>query len=460
MSIPQSSIGHPSADHVANALEEEFGAAVADKAIETSATVTTATLSYTPEQEALLKAQLQNHTFSNWLALETILQGASIIDLNRLTLPNRAEAIQFIATYGFDLDDPDDASELQRLREQATHFIESRLLDPEEDPHLLEMALAIPKPLFGPEYDLADLLLLASGSIGTPQLRPWACAILKVMHTLVHIEHTYHWQFLSSARNQIIQKFKNVLSHDPNTGQVILQNMKSPERHLRLYGVEIKEMKSRESLLIKLLSKKAHVAEQADDLVGLRFITESPVDALLSLELLREFKLFVLPHANPNRSRNSLLDVSQVRQHWNTLREAAPDASWQELVACLRAIPYLPPEDLSFTEHNPHSALSYRSIHLTCRQLIKVPSPGGSGHKRVFFPFELQFIDKANYQLSQQGDASHKAYKQRQLNRARRRVLGDLLPKHFRNAHQELYKPVTGEYQRWLHEEKPTASTK
>jgi uncharacterized protein (TIGR04562 family) len=391
-----------------------------------------------------------------WASLEALLEGTSSIDLSQMNLKSADEARQFVAAYGFSLQDPADCAELEMLYTQALHFIETRLLDSlfsyEQEPSLREMALSIPDS-YKQQFDLVALILAASQQEASLQQK-WACALLKVLHTLVHIEHTYQWQALRTAREQIIRGFRNVLSHNPETGAVVLAHPAYPNKCLPLHGVEIKEMKSKESLLIKLLSKKAHVAEQADDLIGLRFITEQPLDTLLAIDLLRDFKLMVLPNVNCNRSRNSLLHVEQVRQAWQAHQIQHPNESWQQVRQAFlkQQLSFLP--EANFQDHNPNSSLAYRSIHITVRHLLRLPQQGGSRIERVFFPVELQFIDKENYALSQTGEVAHTSYKQRQLLRARRRVLGDLLPRHYRAETQSsLVRPLTDAYERWLHED-------
>jgi uncharacterized protein (TIGR04562 family) len=47
--------------------------------------------------------------------------------------------------------------------------------------------------------------------------------------------------------------------------------------------------------------------------------------------------------------------------------------------------------------------------------------------ERIFFPYEIQIIDKESYQESVLGESAHTHYKQRQLFMARRRLLSTLL---------------------------------
>src|SRR5690606_3119633 len=114
---------------------------------------------------------------------------------------------------------------------------------------------------------------------------------------------------------------------------------------------------------------------------------------------------------------------------------------------------------------NPHSSKTYRSIQLTCRQLIRVRNPelgwldkmravvergevpaekrqlchelityveGWDGLREnreleAFFPFEVQILDSSAYSEVVGGSAAHDRYKESQIRAARRRVLGPVL---------------------------------
>jgi len=73
------------------------------------------------------------------------------------------------------------------------------------------------------------------------------------------------------------------------------------------------------------------------------------------------------------------------------------------------------------------SSPQYRSLHITCRQLLRLKSGDGSTETRFAFPYEVQILDKVSYLNSKVGQGAHASYKQRQLFAARRRVLGSLL---------------------------------
>lgn len=362
-----------------------------------------------------------------WETLEAVIRGTSSIDLTAMPLLNREEAYQFVLKYGYDLDNPSDALEVQDMLLQSIQFIEAFLLkNPTinwvEAGEAPSPRLEIPKHLTQ-TLDLLDLLLLTSQERGED--RHWACALLKVMHTMAHIQNGPYWHQFEAARNQILSAFEDILTPLGQESGVLLGKIGGST--LELWGFETKDQKSRESLLVKLLCKKEHVAEAVWDLIGVRLITNTPAEALLAVNILREQKVLVFPNIIPSRSRNTLIDLD----HYKTAYESAfkdlqagqltPEA-FDELI---RHLDVLPSSYQDFTAHNPSSSDQYHSIHITTRQLIRVKTP--QGEQRFFFPYELQILDKNSYLESKQGNSAHIQYKKRKMIAARRRVLGLLL---------------------------------
>jgi uncharacterized protein (TIGR04562 family) len=297
----------------------------------------------------------------------------------QLTVRNRADAESLLASYGYDWQDPTQKAELVRFLEEAIHFIENRFLTPDWQDGCPDR---IPAPVRS-QRDVLELLL--SASTPTPD-RPWACAVLKVMHGLVHIHHHPTLPFTPVARERILSQFRAVIGSDNMLGD------------LPLVAYQEKSLKSRDSLLLKILCKKETVADDIRDLMGVRLVTETAEDTLTALELLLKARLIVAPNIIPSRSRNTLIDWAYWQQHATVL-----------------------PPALAFSDHNPNSSESYRSIHITARQLIRF------GGVSLFFPYEIQLLDRANYLESMVGDSAHQAYKRRKLTAARRRVLAGVL---------------------------------
>ena len=116
------------------------------------------------------------------------------------------------------------------------------------------------------------------------------------------------------------------------------------------------------------------------------------------------------------------------------------------------------------TSQNPHTGDNYKSVQLTCRQLVYNSTPGHkwlenidsylqssnieenarplleglANNCRLYFnaypriaygylPFEVHILDKVSYLQNKTGSASHDHYKSSQLRAARRRVLAEVL---------------------------------
>jgi uncharacterized protein (TIGR04552 family) len=378
-----------------------------------------------------------------WETLSALVQGESVIDLNSLPLRTAQEAYRFVKGYGYDVHHPADVQALGQLLDDSLVFLEQHLLRctrPEDEATLGRLRL--PTRLTQKRPDVLELLMLAAQPKKT-ELSLWSCALLKILHTQVHIEHTAKIQYAATAQQQILQQYQPVLEVLPHNQGVRLGKKGSPKQ-LVLAGVETKRLKTRESLLIKLLSKKANVIEEIDDLIGLRFITHQPADILLALDILMDNQLILFSNVNPNRSRNSLIALEDFEQAWEA--SAHPNApappsdggespllptaihTWQHLVRHLQSLAVAHP-NAQFSQHNPHSAEAYRSLHITCRHLLRLPNNQAvGGHdERLFFPYELQFVDATHYQQNQEGEGDHAHYKDRQLRRSQRRVLGPLL---------------------------------
>jgi len=83
-----------------------------------------------------------------------------------------------------------------------------------------------------------------------------------------------------------------------------------------------------------------------------------------------------------------------------------------------------------FRKENPYSSIDFRYIKFICRKMIKIQpqSVSGSGQSvgkefSFFYPFEVQIMDKEAFSKMQSGDTDHTAYKDRQIEAAKKRIL-------------------------------------
>lgn len=389
-----------------------------------------------------------------WPVMEVLIGGKSSIDLRRLTVRNWDEAGAFLRCYGFDPEVAADRRRLEAIKIEAVTFMEGHLLDREQG-----QARFVPEEV-SQCTDVRQLLLWASERLksGTRR-RLWSCAVLRVMHTIAHIESNHGMTDLRRAVAQIRARFDSHLHRDAD-GSLWFG---SGDRRVELDSMAWKEEKTRDSIITKLLHKRANVAETIYDLCGVRIVTKHLCDVLLVVKYLRDFYIVSFPNCNPGRARNTLLDVASAREKIDESLDQLSRRAIDEdrFVASLHEMGVR--MQRTETTANPHSSVQYRAIQLTCRQLVRYPNPAlgwmdplrrsidsmtheHPGFGRIaqfldeirranldgseitaFFPFEVQIMDAAAYRQNQFGDAAHDRYKRSQIRAARRRVFRELL---------------------------------
>jgi len=388
----------------------------------------------------------------SWEILRFILDGLSPIDLPALAVMDREEAHQFLLHYGYDLDDDEDRDVAWRIHIEAVAFIK-RYFCPEDDGS--GEALILPADVERPT-DLRDLLVWASDRNRTER-QAWACALLRVMHTISHINNTLRSEFFPEIKRQILDRFKQHVHQD---GEGRLSLGRGP-LSVPLLDIFYKEEKSRDSLILKLLHKPHNVAEIIHDRLGVKMVTPTRLDALLALRYLRQNHLIMFANVTPGRSRNTLVNLEHFRSLYEELTDGFKDLT--EEGRDQRFLHQLQEHSLGVAGldsrlENPFTSPDYRSIQFTVQQLVKVENPGylrarrmrvhlekyhlgpdlegllrelegpqEERELRIFFPLEVQILDEENHRRSQEGGASHSDYKKRQLRAARQRVLGPLL---------------------------------
>lgn len=385
------------------------------------------------------------HDFS-WDTLRLFLEGFSPIDLPGLGITSREEAEQFIAAYGYDLTEPKEMEEAVLIHREAISFIEQFLC-----PSLEEDSddLMIPGDVYEPRQ-LSDLLLLSSNK-DEAVLSAWACAVLRVMHTISHANLAARTPYFREVQEQILGPFQEHIFPNPEHPESLGRGPSS----VPLKAAFFKRRKSRESLILKLLHKPDNVASEVYDRIGIKLVTPTKLDALLALKYLRKQSLVSLPLITPGRSRNTLVDLEHFREAYESLTAGSPTIDEESAdVEFFRQLAYRPSKEAELLEQrmaaNPHSSPEFRSIQFTCRKLVKVTHPAvtvinqlrrqtgdeqlGEEVERHYpkqlrftFPFEIQITDWENYLVSREGESSHVSYKRRQLSAARRRILGGVL---------------------------------
>jgi uncharacterized protein (TIGR04562 family) len=394
-----------------------------------------------------------------WEVLDVIISGRSSIDSPvGFEIQSADESHRFILSYGFDLEAPIEKAELFGNYHEALNFIRKNFLQP-ENPEGLK--LDIPRKILE-LTDVRELIVLASGNHpgqnrdGTGQyLRDWACSLLKVMHTIAHIDKDLRASHFSDIQTQIFDRFYKHIHRD-NDGNLYLGERNDDPQRVELLAFVTKPKKSRDSTILKLLHKPENVAEDIFDRVGLRFVTKSPLGALQVVKYLKDRMIVMPPNIKPSRSRNTLIDLEDFRVRMTAVMERAEkgEITEPELVTELEAAAHAP----RVNPDNPHSSEFYRAIQFTCRQLIKLQNPVHSTLSelkaltksktldedlqrvvdkidlkqlqreiRFFYPFEVQIVDAKSDEENEKGRSAHSEYKRAQLQTALRRVMGNLV---------------------------------
>ncbi len=380
----------------------------------------------------------KNRVSLNWNQLNAVITGVSAIDLPSLAIRTRNDARNFAREYGFDIDDPIAREEIARVHFEAVSFIQKHFLnDAQKD--------LISQDVRNPD-DVLDLLVFSSNYLNKSNVKQmWACAVLKVMHGIFHIDHDSKLMYFDEIRRQIFDSIDKVIVRED--GQDYLQD---DQTRLPLFKFEKKRNKGRQSVLLKLLQKPSYVASDIYDHLGIRLVFETKAECLFALKLLRRSHLLTVTNIKPNRSRNNLVDLKISKRIFNRfkplLHRAAgyPSDVFKKIDEELEASYIKRSRD-----NNPHSSIDFRSIQITARKMIRITNPlyrqlqdlvgylgdkvelpdhfiPGADNRNIsfYFDFEIQLLDQVSYLASLHGPASHEAYKKRQIETASKRVLG------------------------------------
>jgi uncharacterized protein (TIGR04562 family) len=385
--------------------------------------------------------------------MDVMIGGESSIDTHATYIATMLDATRFLQAYGYDPDHPADSRMMHATIVEALAFIERELM-----PREWRAGNRPPAEILNCDDPRWLMVWAAEHDDAHKVRRAWACAVLRVAHSIAHIEGSYRHVDVGVAKEQIRRRFEPFLQRD-SSGKVT--GFGKDDLAVPLHKFDWKNSKTRQSILLKLLHKRANVAETIYDLVGVRLVTMTQADTLLVVRMLTDLGIVSYPNCIPARARNTLVDLDVFRKELDQLRglmlsgKLTPDQFQKRMDGLSLPVP-------ADTAENPHSASTYRSIQLTGRQLIRgmgsglgwlagVEKAAAAGNKalgdlvagikewrgmeqsldaRAFFPFEIQIMDVKSYTQNSQGAAAHGRYKSSQLRAARRRVLGEVLSLH------------------------------
>jgi uncharacterized protein (TIGR04552 family) len=319
--------------------------------------------------------------------MRLILGGGSVIDWRRLHFQTKEEVDHYLRLCLFEPDDPFDRGRLQLILDEAVDYLRTTF------------RYAVAEEVAQPAQ-LEDLFLLASG-VGDPKLRKIACLVLKVMHVVHHVE----------ARGLL---YRARVSED-ELCQLVTQRVDNCIAQLRREGFPVVaaagSVKTRHSLITKLLAKKETLAAQIYDKVRYRVETtdrDHVLPVLVRLcDLLIPFNFVV-----PGQTQNTLISFRELLRDWPSLKPLAP-----ELQMDLQ-------EEEQEPEQNEFSGDSYKMLNFVAELPVRLPERAvDAGDGRIAFCMvELQLVDRETALANERGENAHLRYKRRQLRRVLRRL--------------------------------------
>ena len=323
-------------------------------------------------------------------AVRMLLRGDSVVDWHRLAFADHADVDRFLRLNEFDPESDDEMARLEDIRADAVDFL-TRVYH-----------LPIPDDI-AEDVAAKDLFLIASRDGGHQK---WACVVLKLMHIIHH----------AAGRQAMISLS---VSDEVINRQIEMKVLQVVEE-LRAAGAPIAEFewsrKPRDSLITKLLAKRSSLAANIYDKLRFRLIVPTYQDLVPILVLLSR-QLIPFNYVVPGESINQLVDLGPLLESTEHLRDVSEnlqrDPSGQRRPLPLnefsgpeyRIINFVADIPLRLQRLLPHAEIQHDQSHV------------------IFVLTEFQICDKATAVRNESGQSSHEAYKSRQHEKVRVRLL-------------------------------------
>ncbi|MCA9680457.1 MAG: TIGR04552 family protein [Kofleriaceae bacterium] len=322
--------------------------------------------------------------------LRLLLRGDSVVDWHRLAFSDHAAVDRFLRLNEFDPESDEEMERLEIMRADSVEYLQR------------VYQVAIPDAV-AEDVAARDLFLIASRD-GDHQ--KWACVVLKAMHIIHHVAGRHAMMALS-------------ISDDEINRQIELKVMKVVEE-MRAGGAPIAEFewsrKPHDSLITKLLAKRSTLAANIYDKLRFRLIVPT-YDDLLPVVTLLTRQLIPFNYVVPGESVNHLIDLGRILDDDPRLHDLS-DHLQRDTRGQRRPAPV-----------NEFSAPEYRIINFVADLPLRIQRmiPGAEipiDRSHVIFVLtEFQIADKGTVQLNEIGQSSHEAYKARQHEKVKVRLL-------------------------------------
>ncbi len=327
--------------------------------------------------------------------IRLILRGGSVIDWRRMHFQTRDEVDSFLRLCQLDVSRPYDDAWARGVLAEAVEYLRKTFN--------YRVADAVAQP-----GEIHDLFLLASGAKGSPRHRRISCVVLKVMHVIQHIE----------GRDLL---FRLAVS-EAELAELVTEKVLSVASEMQEKGLPVVEfahsIKTRDSLVTKLLAKKETVAAQVYDRTRFRVVTRTREDLLPVLYYLTQ-RLFPFHLVVPGQTENTLIPFKSV---------LAENPHFEAHTSQLHLDRNY--EDREDRNGNAFSGNTYRALNfvvdIPVRMDAYLPPPDEDVRPRkgriVISLVEFQIVDEETARLNELGENAHEAYKRRQKQRVLKRL--------------------------------------
>lgn len=336
--------------------------------------------------------------------IRLILRGGSPIEWRRLHFRSRDEVDRFLRLCCIDTTDPHDSAWARLVLSDAVEYLRKT--------YDYRVADAVANP-----EEIHDLFLYASGIKAPQRYRKIACVVLKVMHVLQHIE----------GRDLLF----NLPISEAELSELVIEKVARVATEMNDKGLPVLEfknsVKSRGSLVTKLLAKKDTVAAQIYDKTRFRIVTRTKEDILPVLYFLTQ-RLFPFNYVVPGQTENTLVPFKELTERYPHFEQHIPSLHLDVDYEARK----------SKGTSNRFSGGSYRVLNFVAdvpvRLDLHLPPPERDQRPRKnrvgYTLVEFQIVDEQTALQNEEGDNSHFRYKQRQKQKVLRRLsTGLVVPK-------------------------------
>ena len=168
-----------------------------------------------------------------WTLIKDAFAGKSVVDSRWMHIRSINDAEDTIRYYGYDWNSQTDRNILIVSYKKAVDFIEQSLINSFTEPLKIH-------PEVKQSIDLRQVLYWTNPRTRNKEVQLWSCAVLKVLHTILHLENDFLHDHFLEARSQIFDRFHGHLYIDENNH---IYFGKDPSKFIPLYYFEVKREK-------------------------------------------------------------------------------------------------------------------------------------------------------------------------------------------------------------------------